>query len=54
MADDLNRINLEFAKIGKQVRDNEEWLASINAFRSQTNSALTRMQADIRTLQTTP
>ena len=54
VADDLNRINLEFAKIGKQVRDNEEWLASINAFRSQTNSALTRMQADIRTLQTTP
>jgi len=54
VADDLNRINLEFAKIGKQVKDNKEWLDSINAFRSQTNSALTRMQADIRTLQTTP
>ena len=54
VADDLNRINLEFAKIGKQVGDNKEWLASINAFRSQTNSALTRMQADIRTLQATP
>ena len=54
VADDLNRINLEFAKIGKQVRDNKEWLNSINAFRSQTNSALTRMQADIRALQATP
>jgi chromosome segregation ATPase len=54
VADDLNRINLEFAKVGKQVKDNGEWLSSINAFRSQVNSALTRMQADIRTLQTTP
>ena len=54
VADDLNRINLEFAKVGKQVKDNGEWLSSINAFRSQVNSALTRMQADIRVLQTTP
>jgi len=54
VADDLNRINLEFAKMTKQVKDNKEWLGSINAFRSQVNSALTRMQADIRTLQTTP
>lgn len=54
VADDLNRINLEFAKITKQVKDNKEWLGSINAFRSQVNSALTRMQADIRALQVTP
>jgi hypothetical protein len=50
----LNRINLEFAKVGKQAKDNAEWLSSINAFRSQVNSALTRMQSDIRALQTTP
>ena len=54
VADDLNRINLEYAKIDKRVKGNEEWLASVNAFRSQVNSALTRMQADIRALQTTP
>ena len=54
VADDLNRINLEFAKINKQVKDNKEWLDSINAFRSQVNSALTRIQADIRALQATP
>jgi len=54
VADDLNRINLEYSKIDKRVKDNQEWLDSINAFRSQVNSALTRMQADIRALQTTP
>ncbi len=54
VADDLNRINLEYSKLDKRVKDSEEWLSSINAFRSQTNSALTRMQADIRTLQATP
>ncbi|MFT6052886.1 MAG: chromosome segregation ATPase [Halioglobus sp.] len=54
VADDLNRINLEYAKIDKRVKDNEEWLASVNAFRGQVNSALTRMQADIRALQATP
>jgi len=37
VADDLNRINLEFAKMNKQVKDNKEWLGSINAFRSQVN-----------------
>ena len=54
VADDLNRINLEFSKLSKQVKDNKEWLSSINAFRSQVNSALTRMQADIRALQVAP
>lgn len=54
VADDLNRINLEYAKIDKRVKGNEEWLASVNAFRGQVNSALTRMQADIRALQATP
>ncbi len=54
VADDLNRINLEIAKFDKRVKDNEEWLASINAFRSQVNSALTRIQADVRALQATP
>jgi len=54
VADDLNRINLDIAKFDKRVKDNEEWLASINAFRSQVNSALTRIQADVRALQATP
>ena len=54
VADHLNRINLDFAKLDKRAKGNEEWLGSINAFRSQVNSALTRMQADIRALQVAP
>ena len=54
VADSLNRINLEFAKLDKRVKGNEEWVGSINAFRSQVNSALTRIQADIRALQVVP
>ncbi|MFT5709784.1 MAG: chromosome segregation ATPase [Halioglobus sp.] len=54
VADDLNRINLEYSKIDNRVKDNEGWLGSINAFRSQVNSALTRMQADITALQAAP
>ena len=54
VADDLNRINLEISKFDKRVKDNEEWLASINAFRSQVNSALTRIQADVRAMQAAP
>lgn len=54
VADSLNRINLEYAKLNKRVLANEEWVGSINAFRRQVNSTLTRLQASIRTLEAAP
>jgi chromosome segregation ATPase len=54
VADSLNSINLEFAKLGKRVESNEEWVGSVNAFRRQVNSTLTRLQASIRTLEAAP
>ena len=54
VADNLNRINLDLAKIDKRVAGNEEWVASINAFRRQINSALTELRADIQALEAAP
>jgi len=54
VADSLNRMNLEFAKLGKRVQSNEEWVGSVNAFRRQVNTTLTQMQASIRNLEATP
>jgi chromosome segregation ATPase len=54
VADSLNRMNLEFSKLGKRVQSNEEWVGSVNAFRRQVNTALTQMQASIRTLEAAP
>lgn len=51
VADSLNRINLELAKLNKRVEGNEEWVGSINAFRRQVNATLTDLQASIRALQ---
>ncbi len=54
VADKLNRINLDLAKMGKRVQSNEEWIGSINAFRKQVNASLTELQGSIRTLQAAP
>lgn len=54
VADTLNRIDLEQAKLNKRVQSNEEWIGSINAFRKQVNAQLTDLQASIRLLQSTP
>ena len=54
VADSLNRINLEYAKLNKRVLANEEWVGSVNAFRRQVNTTLTRLQASIRTLEAAP
>lgn len=56
VADTLNRINLDMSKLDKRVTGNEEWVASINAFRRQINASLTELQAAVRAPQgaTTP
>ena len=38
VADTLNRINSDLAKLNKRVQGNEEWVGSINAFRRQINA----------------
>ncbi len=54
VADKLNRINLDLAKMSKRVQGNEEWIGSINAFRKQVNASLAELQGSIRTLQAAP
>lgn len=54
VADTLNAINLDMAKLNKRVQSNEEWVGSVNAFRKQVNTSLVELQAAVRGLQTTP
>ena len=54
VADALNRVDLELAKLAKRVQGNEEWVGSINAFRRQINASLTDLQASVRALQAAP
>lgn len=54
VADELNLINLELAKLAKRVQGNEEWVGSINAFRRQMSSAMTDLRADLQALQASP
>ena len=54
VADTLNAINLELAKLNKRVADNEEWIGAINAFRKTTNASIAELQASLRALQTAP
>ena len=54
VADSLNRIDLDLAKLEKRVAGNEEWVASVNAFRRQVNASLTELQAIVRTQQASP
>lgn len=54
VADSLNRMNLEYAKLNKRVEANEEWVGSVNAFRRQVNTNMTQLQASVRALQAAP
>lgn len=54
LADTLNRIDLELAKLAKRVAGNEEWVGSINAFRRQVHASLTELQSAVRNLQAPP
>jgi septal ring factor EnvC (AmiA/AmiB activator) len=55
VADALNAINLQLAKLDKRVQGSEEWVGSVNAFRRQVNTSLSELQATVRSMQiTTP
>ena len=54
VADTLNRINLDLAKLNKRVSTNEEWVASINAFRRQINASLAELQGGQNNATQTP
>ena len=48
VADGINRIDLEQAKIEKRVSENEGWIESINVSRRQVNGNLTQLENTIR------
>ncbi len=48
VADSINRVNLDLAKLNKRVQGNEEWIQSINAFRKQVNANIVELQAALR------
>lgn len=54
VADSLNRINLDLAKLNKRVQSNEEWIGPINTFRKQVNANIVELQASLRALQARP
>jgi chromosome segregation ATPase len=51
VADALNAINLELARLGKRVGGNEESIRAINAFRQSTNASINQLRAGLRALQ---
>ena len=48
VADGINRIDLEQAKLEKRVSENEGWIESINSSRRQVNGKLTQLENAIR------
>ncbi|MDG1986368.1 MAG: hypothetical protein P8J18_00185 [Halieaceae bacterium] len=48
VADGINRIDLEQAKLEKRVSENEGWIESINVSRRQVNGKLTQLENVIR------
>ena len=54
VADTLNRINLDIAKLNNRIQANEESVQSIDAFRRQMMASLTELQAAVRILQAAP
>jgi methyl-accepting chemotaxis protein len=51
VADALNAIELELARLGKRVGGNEESIQAINAFRQSTNASINQLRAGLRALQ---
>jgi chromosome segregation ATPase len=54
VADTLNRVNLDIAKLNNRVQANEESVQSIDAFRRQMMASLSELQAAVRILQGAP
>ncbi|TDG12980.1 hypothetical protein E2F43_12250 [Seongchinamella unica] len=51
VADTLNRINLDLAKLNRQVKSNEEGLRATDAFRRQVLASINDLEAAVRVLQ---
>jgi chromosome segregation ATPase len=51
VADTLNAINLDLARLSKRVEGNEEWITAINAFRQSTNASISQLQSSLRAMQ---
>ena len=54
VADTLNRINLDMAKLNRQVKSNEEAVKATDAFRRQVNGSINNLEAAVRALQAAP
>ncbi len=54
VADTLNRINLDLAKINRQVKINEEGIRATDAFRRQVNGSINELEGAIRALRSAP
>ncbi|TGD71626.1 hypothetical protein E4634_18070 [Mangrovimicrobium sediminis] len=54
VADALNRLELDLAKLNRQVESNAEGIKSTDAFRRQVNSSINNIEASIRALQAQP
>jgi chromosome segregation ATPase len=54
VADTLNRIDLDMARLDKRIQGNEEWVGSVDAFRRQVNASLAELQATLRAMQAAP
>lgn len=54
VADALNRLELDIAKLNRQVESNAEGLRATDAFRRQVNSSINRLETSIRELQARP
>lgn len=48
LADAVNRVGLDVAKLGKRVQGSEESIQSINVFRKQVNASLVELQSAVR------
>ncbi len=53
VADGINRLDLDHAKLEKRVGENEGWIESINGFRRTTNGRITQLESSIRSVQET-
>ena len=51
VADGINRIDLDHAKLERRVGENEGWIESINGFRRTTNGRITQLENSIRSAQ---
>ena len=54
VADTLNRINLDMAKLNRQVDSNAEAVRATDAFRRQVNGSINDLEGAIRALQAAP